>query len=100
MHEEASYSEEFKAALSVGGVDGTLKTRFDSGRFRMQIRGKTGTMTGVSSISGYLVTKDKELLAFSIVGNGFVEKVRDWRVRVEDPIINELILCPKQRRPL
>ncbi|MDX8430894.1 MAG: D-alanyl-D-alanine carboxypeptidase/D-alanyl-D-alanine-endopeptidase [Candidatus Algichlamydia australiensis] len=97
VHDESPYAEEFKAALSIGGVDGTLKKRFDTGRFRSRIRGKTGTMTGVSSISGYLVTKDKELLAFSIIANGFVEKVREWRARVEDPIINELILCPKQR---
>ncbi|GAB5411508.1 MAG: hypothetical protein ChlgKO_06220 [Chlamydiales bacterium] len=98
VHESAPFAEEFKAALSIGGVDGTLKRRFDNGRFRSQIRGKTGTMTGVSSLSGYLITKDKELLAFSIVGNGFTEKVYQWRERVEDLILNELISSPKVRR--
>ena len=36
------------------------------------VRAKTGTMSNVSSISGYLKTADGEMLAFSILANNFL----------------------------
>lgn len=58
---------EFLDALSIGGVDGTLKGR---GRLAGFVRAKTGTMSGVSCISGYLRTRGGNLLAVSVMMNG------------------------------
>jgi PBP4 family serine-type D-alanyl-D-alanine carboxypeptidase len=52
--------------LSVGGVNGTLEHRFA----HMGVRGKTGTLDGVSSLSGYVTNRSGHRLAFSILMNG------------------------------
>lgn len=62
------YSAEFVSSLSIAGVDGTLSERFTN--LTPNLRAKTGTMTGVSALSGYIQTKDGEVLAFSILSNG------------------------------
>jgi serine-type D-Ala-D-Ala carboxypeptidase/endopeptidase (penicillin-binding protein 4) len=53
-------------ALSVAGVNGTLRSRLA----HMGVRGKTGTLDGVSSLSGYVINKSGHRLAFSILMNG------------------------------
>jgi len=66
-----SMSPEFLAALSIGGTDGTLVHRLGEGDMAGQVRAKTGTMHGVSCLSGIVVTRAGERLAFSILMNGF-----------------------------
>ncbi|NLE01836.1 MAG: D-alanyl-D-alanine carboxypeptidase/D-alanyl-D-alanine-endopeptidase [Fibrobacter sp.] len=63
---------EFVSSLSIGGIDGTLANRFKGTMIENQIRGKTGTLSGVCSLSGYLKTRHGRFLAFSIIFNGFV----------------------------
>jgi PBP4 family serine-type D-alanyl-D-alanine carboxypeptidase len=49
------------------------------------IRAKGGSMTGVSTISGYLKTDDGRMLAFSLLANGFIgsnDAVKDLRQQV------------------
>ncbi len=53
-------------SLSVAGVNGTLRGRLA----HMGVRGKTGTLDGVSSLSGYVTNKSGHRLAFSILMNG------------------------------
>jgi D-alanyl-D-alanine carboxypeptidase/D-alanyl-D-alanine-endopeptidase (penicillin-binding protein 4) len=53
-------------ALSVAGVNGTLRSRLA----HMGVRGKTGTLDGVSSLSGYVTNRSGQRLAFSILMNG------------------------------
>ena len=47
---------DFLPSLSVGGVDGTLRGRF-SGDAVGLVRAKTGTLSGVSTMSGYVGDK-------------------------------------------
>ena len=61
----------FYAAMAVAGTDGTLKNRLTGATVKGNIRAKTGTITGVSSISGYLRTADGEMLAFSMIANNY-----------------------------
>jgi PBP4 family serine-type D-alanyl-D-alanine carboxypeptidase len=49
------------------------------------VRAKGGSMTGVSTISGYLKTDDGRLLAFSLLTNGFIgenDPIKDLRQEV------------------
>jgi len=67
----------FYESLPVMGVDGTLETRLKSTAAEGNVHAKTGFLTGVRSISGYLTTRDGEMLAFSIIGNNFTTPVRE-----------------------
>lgn len=57
----------FWESLPVGGVDGTLKNRMKNSPAFNNVHAKTGTLSGVSSLSGYLKTKNDHLIAFSII---------------------------------
>ena len=60
---------ELMQSLSVGGVDGTTRNRFRGSSAARRVRAKTGTLNGVSCLSGY-VGDGSEVLVFSILVEG------------------------------
>jgi D-alanyl-D-alanine carboxypeptidase/D-alanyl-D-alanine-endopeptidase (penicillin-binding protein 4) len=65
--------DEFPAffdSLSIAGRDGTLATRMRSGSARGNCRGKTGTLSNVSALSGYCRARSGQVYVFSILMNG------------------------------
>jgi len=55
--------------MPIGGQDGSLSRRFrDNGEAR-RIHAKTGTLTHVSALSGYVQRRDGTWVAFSILVN-------------------------------
>ncbi len=64
----------FKESLPIAGVDGTLAHRMGSTSTLRKISAKTGSITGVSTLSGYATARNGHLLAFSIMIQNFVEK--------------------------
>ena len=60
---------EMVQSLSVGGVDGTTRNRFRGSVAAHRVRAKTGTLTGVSCLSGY-VGDGPDILVFSILVEG------------------------------
>ena len=62
----------FYNSLAVAGVDGTLKNRMKNTSAQNNVHAKTGTLNGVSSLSGYVTAKNGHLLAFSIMIQNFV----------------------------
>lgn len=82
-----SSADDFIAALPVAGVDGTLKNRMS--HLARKVRAKTGTISGVVSLAGYVTTSDQEDLAFVILVNG--KKALMWKYReLEDNIVTAL----------
>lgn len=65
-----SWANNFRESLPIAGVDGTLINRFASSPLKSKLWAKTGTMTGVNALSGYLTATSGRLLAFSIIVNG------------------------------
>ncbi len=63
-------SSKFESLLSVAGVDGTLKSRFDKTLAENNLKAKTGTLRNVSGLAGYVYTLDGEKLAFALLFNG------------------------------
>lgn len=57
----------FYNSLSIAGVDGTLEDRINISGNTINFRGKTGTLNGVSSLSGYLTTKAGDELIVSMI---------------------------------
>jgi D-alanyl-D-alanine carboxypeptidase len=66
-----SYSNSLKNALPLAGVDGTLKDRMCGTPAANDARAKTGTMTGVCTLAGYVTTQGGEHLVFAIFLNGY-----------------------------
>lgn len=58
--------------LPVAGGSGSLADRYQGAAAdgRGWVRAKTGTLTGVSSIAGTVVTRDGKLLVFALLSNG------------------------------
>jgi D-alanyl-D-alanine carboxypeptidase/D-alanyl-D-alanine-endopeptidase (penicillin-binding protein 4) len=69
LYERFPLTYEYIAALPISGQDGTLKRRLRKPTQKGFIRAKTGTMTGVMSLSGYLYTANGHTLAFAIFIN-------------------------------
>jgi D-alanyl-D-alanine carboxypeptidase/D-alanyl-D-alanine-endopeptidase (penicillin-binding protein 4) len=95
MHKQFTCCSEFVSALPISGVDGTLGGRMVNAGGK--VRAKTGSMTGVSSLSGYLTTKDGETLAFSILQNGFTGKTAEYKAQIEDEICTFLANFSRER---
>ena len=77
---------EFLNSLSVGAESGTLKERdFGDG---VVVRGKTGTLNGVSSLAGVVRAKSGRRIAFAIIENSLSSK--DKGVTLEDKIVHTL----------
>ena len=59
----------FFGSLAVMGTSGTLADRLRHDYARGRCRGKTGTLSDVSALSGYCETRGGDLLAFSVLMN-------------------------------
>jgi serine-type D-Ala-D-Ala carboxypeptidase/endopeptidase (penicillin-binding protein 4) len=71
MHERLCFSF-FYDALPVAGCDGTLANRMKGTAAENNAHAKTGTMSNVSAISGYVRTRSGEMLAFSMIANNYL----------------------------
>jgi serine-type D-Ala-D-Ala carboxypeptidase/endopeptidase (penicillin-binding protein 4) len=69
LHDRFPLSYEYISALPIAGQDGTLQRRLRKPTQQGLIRAKTGTMTGIMSLSGYLYTANAHTLAFVIFIN-------------------------------
>lgn len=57
-------------SMPVAGEDGTLRKRMKGTAAEGNVRAKTGTVEGVSTLSGYCTTAEGHLLCFSIMNQG------------------------------
>ena len=81
---------DFLCSLAVGGVDGTLARRFKSEEYFGRVVAKTGSLAGISSLSGFAFSEARGPVVFSVVLNGIR---RQWRAdQVEDEIAKTLLI--------
>lgn len=64
---------QFYPALPIAGQDGTLKKRMTGPYTNGKVKAKTGTLTGISSLAGYLTTANGHVVAFSIINQGVLK---------------------------
>ncbi len=71
MHDLPRHAAAFEATLPVAGRDGTLDSRMKGTLAEGNVRAKTGFLANVRALSGYVSTRDDELVAFAIIANNF-----------------------------
>ena len=59
----------YRQSLPIAGESGTLKNRLNITPNRVILQAKTGTLSGVSALSGYIEVPNYEPLVFSIIVN-------------------------------
>ncbi|OGT25619.1 MAG: D-alanyl-D-alanine carboxypeptidase/D-alanyl-D-alanine-endopeptidase [Gammaproteobacteria bacterium RIFCSPLOWO2_02_FULL_42_14] len=77
------------SALPIAGVDGTLAGRMPSLGASRCVHAKTGSMTNVSSLAGFVKTRQHGTLAFVILVNNFSGKLAPYRY-LENRIVEAL----------
>ncbi|MDP2362429.1 MAG: D-alanyl-D-alanine carboxypeptidase/D-alanyl-D-alanine-endopeptidase [Ignavibacteria bacterium] len=83
MYFDLIHYDDFYNSLSIAGVDGTLRGRLIGTKAENNFRGKTGTLNGVSSLAGYLMTPGGEDLIITIIfefnkgGWGYYRDIQD-----------------------
>jgi serine-type D-Ala-D-Ala carboxypeptidase/endopeptidase (penicillin-binding protein 4) len=84
------------AGLPVAAVSGTLLDRYDDPESVAAagiVRAKTGTLTGVSSLAGYLRDADGRLLAFAVMSDAVAPGGSASARRAQDRFATALAAC-------
>ncbi len=81
--------EDFFRSLAISGIDGTLKDRPINSFIKGNFHGKTGTLKGVTALSGYLTGKDNHTYIVSIIME-FKTMGSSYHKDIEDRILLEL----------
>jgi D-alanyl-D-alanine carboxypeptidase/D-alanyl-D-alanine-endopeptidase (penicillin-binding protein 4) len=64
----------FYYSLPIAGIDGTIKNRMLDTPAQNKVHAKTGTLSGVSALSGYVTSKNNHDIVFSIMIQNYVGK--------------------------
>ena len=83
-------SIDFFSSLPVMGEDGTLKRANTNSENSGLVRGKTGSLTGVASLSGVMKAKSGKLYLFAFAINGFPSKSFKPMWALRDRVMNEI----------
>jgi len=87
--DDFAVSPEYLAALSLGGIDGTLRDRHLGGTISGRLRAKTGSLDRVSCLSGYVRTLNQETLVFALLSNG---PASDYQMRhLQENVVERLV---------
>ena len=73
-------------SLPIAGVDGSLRNRLKNSAAANNCHAKTGYISHASSLSGYITTKDGEMLVFSILMNNHLSS-NALPVSIQDKIV-------------
>jgi serine-type D-Ala-D-Ala carboxypeptidase/endopeptidase (penicillin-binding protein 4) len=77
----------YRASLPVAGKSGTLKGRFQGTPAEGIVQAKTGTLTGVVSLSGYVNAPKYEPLVFSIIVNQSQQSATVMRQAIDEIVV-------------
>lgn len=88
-HSDTNVRNAYYNSLPIGGIDGTLEDRFRRGPAFRNVRAKTGTLTGASSLSGYVFTEAGTPLLFVMMCNNYTMKTSVVR-RTQNAVVDLL----------
>jgi D-alanyl-D-alanine carboxypeptidase/D-alanyl-D-alanine-endopeptidase (penicillin-binding protein 4) len=81
----------FYNSLPIAGIDGTLEKRMLNTKAAENVHAKTGTLSGVSTLAGYVTANNDNLIAFTIMIQNYVEKnsvARNFQDRICELLAN------------
>jgi PBP4 family serine-type D-alanyl-D-alanine carboxypeptidase len=81
---------ELLVSLPIAGIDGTLSKRLMEDEYQGRVRAKTGTLTGVSSLAGFVFGPQGKAYCFAVMFNNYTSKANSVRA-LQDSIIAKLI---------
>ncbi|WP_052055392.1 D-alanyl-D-alanine carboxypeptidase/D-alanyl-D-alanine-endopeptidase [Myxosarcina sp. GI1] len=77
----------YKNSLAVAGTNGTLKRRFQHTPIQNKLWGKTGTLSGVAALSGYLYLSRYQPLVFTIIVNNSERASKELRQAIDEIVL-------------
>jgi len=90
---DLAVAPDFLTSLAIAGIDGTIRNRFLGTEAIGLVRAKTGTLSSVSALSGYVGDKD-DVLVFTIFVEGFrhrrLGEIRHAQVRMVEAMLRFL----------
>lgn len=86
----------YRASLSIAGVSGSLRNRFQNTPAQGILQAKTGTLTGVSALSGYVSPTQHPPLVFSFMINQSKDSTSAQRDALDEIalLLAQLRSCP------
>ena len=85
---KSPYAAIFRASLPVAGKNGTLKNRFKDISPEALVQAKTGTMTGVITLAGYVNAPNYGPVVFSIMVNQTEQPIRTVRSAIDEIVVH------------
>ncbi len=71
MQNKSQYAQIFESSVPVVGINGTQKYYFQYSHLKGKALAKTGSMTNIRSLAGYMTTQNGTPVSFSIIVNNF-----------------------------
>ena len=84
---KSEWADEFKMSMAISGIDGTLKNALNDERLNNRVYAKTGFISGVRGLTGYIYTQENELLAFSFIVNKEGSRITNFNRIIERVLI-------------
>lgn len=94
---EQPWGAAFRDTLPLAGVDGSLADRFRGTIAQGRVNGKTGSLGGVKTLSGYATTNQGYKIAFSILTNNFNVPAKKVTDAIDDILINVVNDNPRHK---
>lgn len=89
-HNDYRVGPDLLASLPVGGLDGTLASRWHGKPALGRVRAKTGTLDKVLTLAGYVAVDPKHVVAFAILVNDVAAKDRKVARAAMDEMIDAI----------
>jgi len=87
QHSDSKVAQAYRQSLAIAGTKGTLKKRFINTAIANNLWAKTGTLTGVGALSGYLKTQSNKTLVFSILVNNSELEDQEIRQAIDEIVV-------------
>lgn len=89
-NEKPDLFQKLSNSFPISGIDGTLSNRMKKSSAFKRVFAKTGTISGASNLSGYLLSKSNHMIAFSILVQNYTG--RSARARTFQDKLCEIII--------